>query len=198
MVWKIMVWKIAVWKNCIVLPTFLLGLLCIAVFGSQSVLSSDTQRIAPSHQNPGADVSLLTKQFVQEGLTNQAFDVVVAITAGILQRGKMIVNLNTSNGLDIVEGDLSTIFILDGTFDYSIPLMLKVSRPGKYYVDMNIIIETDGKRPIQRALSASVLVNPEEVALQKEKLLKQSLQQTSVTTLPSGRVIKFLDVTEER
>lgn len=124
---------------------------------------SDHQKRPTDHDKthrgkPGADVKLL-ENVVHRLEPGVAAEVVPTLTADY-QEGLMTVSLTGSDGLHILEGETHYTFPLTQRNEYPLPLRLLASEPGRYYIQMQITVDQQGRRTA-RALSAIVQVGDE-------------------------------------
>jgi hypothetical protein len=143
------------------------------------------------YQKPGADVQLLTSHIHVDDMDMPAF-LPIVIRSGY-SGGKMVVAIPDSvAGLEIVSGVLESEFILAGSSsEYTIPLSVYVSSPGRHYIPLNVIVDLPDGMRTQRSLSVIISVG------QKEALLRSNQLDASLEQLPSGQIVRPLDATEE-
>ncbi len=141
--------------------------------------------IASGYQKPGADVRLL-KNNISIAEVGETLDFSLLLQTGH-SRGKLFVQLASSDGLEILEGDLSSEIVLRSAPIYGVPLVIYASRQGKHYLPISVVLELPNGQTMQRSLSLIVRVG--------EQPMERSRSSSQVDR--DGRLIKSLPAEED-
>jgi hypothetical protein len=120
-------------------------------------LKSVEGSMLPLRGKPGAQVTLATTE--EYILQSEIVTDIELMLVTIPTQGRMQVAVSTSDGLELLSPN-SFEFTLDiETGEYRLPLQLRAKSNGRYYVHLQIDIES-GNRTTARAVSAIVQVGP--------------------------------------
>lgn len=136
-----------------------------------------------AHRKPGADVSL-AENVVHRLEPGVAADVALALTASY-KSGELVVTLNASEGLMILDGPMNHTFSMSDGETYSTPLRVMATNPGRYYIRLRATVNHEGRRT-DRVLSAIVQVGPESTS---DKQLQKADSSDGVIPLPAEETI---------
>lgn len=102
--------------------------------------------------------------------------------------GKMTVEVSTSEGVGIVSSTRHFEFELQAHSEYQLPLVLNVSDYGRYYVQLNVTIDTEDTSET-RVIAAILQVGDAIVKTQKAAATSAAKEGGAIISLPAQETI---------
>lgn len=135
---------------------------------------------------PGAQISLATNEIypLKAGVVG---DMKLVLLTPYTE-GQLSVTVSASEGLALVSDVTDFNFLLEADTDYVIPLKLLAQEDGRYYVHLQVNLESEGRRTF-RALSAIVQVGQEDTVTKEKLKIHKAGEATSVILLPAEETI---------
>ncbi|MGH1486292.1 MAG: hypothetical protein ACRBCI_08720 [Cellvibrionaceae bacterium] len=112
------------------------------------------------YQKPGASIRLLEPKIFIDSAKKE-FDASINLVVGYAY-GSMSVVISPLDELELLTGELSNELVLDGAFDYQVPLTLYAHSSGKYYLPLNVVVRFPSGQTVHRSLSAIVVVGSQD------------------------------------
>lgn len=135
---------------------------------------------------PGAAVSLKNPEPFFAAVPG-TYEYPLALLSSV-REGKMIVDVSTSEGLAIVSSVQHFEFALHERGDYSLPLVIKASKEGRFYIQLQVSVII-GEQRSARALAAIVQVGEPAVKANKAAPNGTGPEAESVISLPAQETI---------
>lgn len=135
---------------------------------------------------PGAAVSLKNSEPLFVAVPG-TYEYPLALLSSV-REGKMRVDVSTSEGLAIVSSAQHFEFALQERGDYSLPLVIKASKEGRFYIQLQVSVII-GEQRSSRALAAIVQVGEPAVKANKAAANGTGPEVESVISLPAQETI---------